>query len=86
MMAVFDGDASGTKNTDLATATRLVDKLSVYIIGPCPFEAQIQGSLVHPMTDLRLNLFLKRATIGDATRAIQPLIGRQISSGADPPL
>ena len=86
MMAVFDGDASGKKNTDLAKVTRLVDELFVCIIGPCPFEAQMQGSLVHPMTDLPLNLCLKRATMGDATRAIRQLLGRQISSGADPPL
>ena len=86
MMAAFDGDASGKKNTDLAKVTRLVDELFVCIIGPCPFEAQMQGSLVHPMTDLRLNLCLKRAIIGDATRAIRRLLGRQISSGADPPL
>ena len=86
VMAALDGDALGTKNTDLATATWLVDELSICIIGPCPVEAQMQGSLVHPIKDLRLNLFLKRATIGDATRAIRRLLGRQISIGADPPL
>ena len=86
MMAAFDGYALGKKNTDLAKVTRLVDGLFVCIIGPCPFEAQMRGSLVHPMTDLPLNLCLKRATIGDATRAIRRLLGRQISSGADPPL
>ena len=86
IITVFDGDASGKKNTDLAKVTRLVDELFVCIIGPCPFEAQMQGSLVHPMTDLPLNLCLKRATMGDATRVIRQLLGRQISSGADPPL
>ena len=83
---LFDGDALGAENRDLVTVTWLVDELSVLIIGPCPFEAQMQGSLVHPMTDLPLNLCLKRATMGDATRAIRQLLGRQISSGADPPL
>jgi len=69
MMAPFDGDASGTKNTDLATTTRLVDELSVCIIDPCPFEAHMQGLLLHPITDLCLNLCLKRATIGGVARA-----------------
>ena len=86
MMAAFDGDAVKKKNTDLAKVTRLVDELFVCIIGPCPFEAQMQGSLVHPMTDLPLNLCLKRATMEEATRGIRQLLGRQISSGADPPL
>ena len=73
------------KYTDLAKATQLVDELSVVsIIGPCPFEAQMEGGLDEPMTDLRLNLCLKRATIGDATRAMRRLLERQISSGADP--
>jgi len=44
----------------------------------------MQGSLVLPMTDLHLNVCLRRAIIGDATRAIQRLLGRQSSSIADP--
>ena len=86
IMAVLDGDTSGMENRDLDTVALLVGYLLICIIGPCPFEAQMQGGLVEPMKDLRLNLCLKRAAIGDATRAIRRLLGRQIRSRADLPL
>ena len=86
MVVVFGEVALGTENGDLGTARRLVDELSLSIIGPSSPVEQMQGGLVHLVEDLPPNLFHGRGTIEGATRALWWLLGRQIRNGADPQL
>jgi len=86
VMVVFGEVASVTENRDLGRATQLMDELWVSIIGLSSPVEQMQEGLLHLMEDLPLNLLRRRGIIEGATRALRWLPGRQIRSGADPPL